>query len=118
MEEFPDTRWQDMVTAVGEASMNAVVHAGGGMGRVCASRSGTVQVWVQDQGLGIAVEHLPRATLEKGYTTAGTLGHGMKMMLQTADRLWLLTGPAGTTIVLEQDRVAPLPDWLRNSPVN
>jgi len=26
--------------------------------------------------------------------------------------LFLLTGPAGTTLVLEQDRVAPTPAWL------
>jgi hypothetical protein len=30
------------------------------------------------------------------------LGHGMKMILQTTDRLWLLTGPTGTIVVLEQ----------------
>ncbi len=75
-------------------------------GRACpaAARAG-FRSGCTDQGRGINVENLPRATLEKGYTTAGTLGHGMKMMLQTADRLWLLTGSTGTTLVLEQDRL-------------
>ncbi len=109
---FHKDRWYDLVTAASEAAMNAVVHAGGGEGRVHADGDGMIQVWVRDHGQGIDVAHLPRATLEKGYTTAGTLGHGMKMMLQTADRIFLLTGAEGTTVVLEQDRVAPVPlDW-------
>lgn len=33
--QFTDARWHDLVTAVGEAGMNAVVHAGAGEGRVC-----------------------------------------------------------------------------------
>jgi len=108
---FADTRGHDLVIAVSETAMNAVVHAGGGRGRVC-SRAETVQVWVEDEGEGIDVAHLPRAALEKGYTTAGTLGHGMKMVLHTADRVWLLTTPSGTTVVIEQDRIAPGPEWL------
>jgi hypothetical protein len=48
----------------------------------------------------------------RGYSTAGTQAEGFLMMLATIDRLWLLTGPAGTTVVLEQGREAPLPNWL------
>ena len=110
LNEFETERGYDLITAVSEAAMNAVVHAGGGQGQVCADAD-TVQVWVQDTGAGIDVAHLPRATLEKGYTTAGSLGHGMKMMLQTADRIFLRTGGTGTTVVLEQDRVAPATVW-------
>ncbi len=109
---LPDERVYDLLTAVGEAGMNAVVHAGGGIGRVYIAEGDQIQVWVEDQGAGIALETLPRATLEKGFTTAGTLGHGLKMMIETVDRLWLLTGPSGTTVVLEQDRQAPAPGWL------
>ena len=108
---FSEERCYDLVTAVSEAAMNAAIHAGGGEGRVHAGEEGPVQVWVQDQGQGIDVAHLPRATLEKGYTTVGTLGHGMKMMLQTVDRIFLLTGATGTTIVLEQDRTAAPLIW-------
>jgi GAF domain-containing protein/anti-sigma regulatory factor (Ser/Thr protein kinase) len=104
-------RMQDLETAVGEAGMNAVRHAGGGDGCVCADQ-GTVQVWIRDTGRGISEELLHRATLEKGFSTGGTLGHGFWMMLKTCDRLYLLTGPGGTTVVLEQERKAPLPAWL------
>lgn len=111
---FEDDRWQDLITAVSEAAMNAAVHAASGTGRVCSDGHGTVQVWVEDQGGGINVVDLPRAALAKGYTTAGSLGHGMKMMLECADRLWLLTGAAGTTVVLEQDGLPPKPSWYQD----
>jgi PAS domain S-box-containing protein len=108
---FSDERWQDLITAVSEAGMNAVVHAGGGFAQVFLCGDDCVQVWVTDNGKGIDLENLPRATLEKGYTTTGTMGHGMKMMLQTSDRVWLLTGPSGTTLVIEQDRDIPRRGW-------
>ena len=105
-------RQYDLMTAASEAGMNAIVHAGSGMASVSVSPRGTVQVRVEDHGSGITMENLPRATLARGFSTKATLGHGLKMMLETADRLFLLTGPAGTTLVLEQDRFAPVPAWL------
>ncbi len=108
---FDEGRCHDLVTAASEAGMNAVVHAGRGVASVCANAQKTIQVRVEDQGQGINVEHLPRATLEKGYTTAGTLGHGMKIILQMSDRIYLLTGASGTTVVIEQDQAVPLPAW-------
>lgn len=100
-------RTGDLVAAVGETGMNAIVHAGKGIGQVFVSDiTNTVQVSVTDLGSGIKMENLPHATLKKGYTTSGTLGYGMKMMLQTTDRAFLLTGVGGTTVVLEQDHTA------------
>lgn len=58
------------------------------------------------------MDRLHRATLERGYTTAGTLGHGFWMILKTCDRLYLLTGTNGTTLVMEQDRTPAAPYWL------
>lgn len=102
----------DLATAVSEVGMNAIVHGGGGTGQVSVGGDGTVQVRVEDHGTGITMENLPHATLSRGFSTKATLGHGMKMMIETADRLYLLTGPTGTTVVLEQDRERPLPAWL------
>jgi serine/threonine-protein kinase RsbT len=105
---FPADRLGELLLGAGETAMNAVVHGGGGTGRVGVSPDGAVlQVWVEDRGGGIDPDHLHRATLEKGFTTAGSLGQGFGIVLQTADRVWLLTGPAGTTLVLEKDRRAP-----------
>lgn len=108
---IPDVRLHDLETAVGEAAMNAVVHSDTGLGRVFLHERGTVQVWVEDEGEGIAVADLPNATLRRGYSTAGTMGHGFKMILSAVDRVHLLTGGAGTTVVIEQDRTAPVADW-------
>jgi PAS domain S-box-containing protein len=104
-------RINDLLTAVGEATMNAVTHAHEGTAEIRADDD-IVQIWVEDKGRGIEMNRLPDATLRHGHSTAGTLGHGFKLMLQTIDRLWLLTGPSGTTVVLEQGREAPLPNWL------
>lgn len=68
-----------------------------------------------DQGRGTALEDLPCATLSRGFSTKATLGHGLKMMLETTDRLCPLTGPGGTTIVLEQERDSPLHAWRSGS---
>jgi PAS domain S-box-containing protein len=111
---FSDERVFDFVTAVGEASMNAVSHAGGGEARFCVAENGaTLQLWVTDQGSGIGLDYLHKAMLERGFTTAGTFGHGFWLMMKTADRIWLLTGGDGTTIVVEQDRTPPEPAWMR-----
>ncbi|MBC8134274.1 MAG: PAS domain S-box protein, partial [Fibrella sp.] len=112
---LPPDRESDLLTAVGEAAMNAVVHAGGGTGSVYLDvERGIVQVWVRDTGAGINEDSLHRATLEKGFTTAGTLGHGFWMMLKTADHVYLLTGANGTTVVVEQERHSPVPSWMQS----
>jgi PAS domain S-box-containing protein len=112
---FSDERRFDLETAVGEAGMNAARHGGGGTGEVRASADGaTIQVWVRDGGEGIVFDRIHWA-IRRGNSSAGTLGHGFWLMMQTADRLYLLTGPEGTTVVLEQDRVAPLPAWLQEA---
>lgn len=107
-----EERQHDLLTAASEAGMNAIAHGGGGTGSVSVGEDGVVQVRVEDQGTGIATENLPRATLARGFSTKATLGHGLKMMLETADRLYLLTGPTGTTVVLEQECSPPHPAWL------
>lgn len=113
---LPMERQWDFLMAVGEASMNAVVHAGGGVGQVFGNaETGRVQVWIADHGAGIELASLPRATLERGYSTAGTFGHGFWLILQTCDRVYLLTGALGTTVVLEQAIVTPSPTWLQPS---
>lgn len=113
--DFPDERMQDLVTASGEAAMNAVVHGNGGEAVLRADAAGkTVQVWITDDGGGIGIDFLHKATLERGFTTAGSLGHGFWLMMKTADRIFLLTGATGTTLSLEQERTTPLPVWLQS----
>jgi PAS domain S-box-containing protein len=108
---FARARAHDIVTAASEAAMNAIVHANGGFARVNLDGKGIVQVRVTDHGCGIAWDRLPLAAIVPGCAAAGTLGHGLKVIIRTADRVWLCTGPQGTTIVLEQNRVAPEHSW-------
>lgn len=111
---LPEERCHDLVTAVSEAGMNAIEHGGGGEVQVHFDKNkGMVQVWVADHGTGIREEDLHRATLEKGWSGAGTLGHGFFLILHTVDRTYLLTGQQGTTVVLEQQARAPQPHWLQ-----
>ena len=59
---FSDLRRHDLVSAVSEAMMNAVVHGHGG--EVIVSHDGeTIQVRVADEGTGMDRESLPYATL-------------------------------------------------------
>jgi PAS domain S-box-containing protein len=96
-----------LLLAAGEAAMNALVHAGSAEAEVCADpERRRVQVWVRDRGAGIAEDTLHRATLEKGYSSAGTLGFGFTLMLRLADRVHLWTGAAGTTVVIEHGAIA------------
>jgi len=109
---FSQERTNDVITAASEAAMNAVVHAGGGVATVTEAPEHQLRIWVQDSGSGIDITHLPNATLEKGYTTAGTLGHGFFLILNTVDAMYLLTGISGTTVVIEQQANPPEPAWL------
>ena len=91
----------DLTIAASEAAMNAIMHGSDGVGQVGITTTGCVQVWIRDSGKGIPREHLRDVALTSDFATAGTLGEGFEMM-QIVDRLWLLTGPDGTTIILEQ----------------
>jgi len=112
---LPQDRLQDLITAASESAMNALQHAGGGRAQVYeGDDSHRVQVWIEDEGKGIDLDRLPRATLETGFTTGGGgIGHGFFLMLSLADRVYLLTGPEGTTVVLEKARASQEPAWLQ-----
>lgn len=67
--------------------MNTIVHAQDGRSCVSTIAGNIVQVWIEDRGKGIPIDSLPRAMLEKGFTTANSFGHGLKLTLETADRV-------------------------------
>ena len=101
---FSTAQTYDLVLAVGEAATNALVHAGGGEARVRADvDAGVIQVWIQDSGPGISTDHLRRAIRSGGFSTAGTLGQGFRIMLRACDRLFIQAGnDIGTSITLVQ----------------
>ncbi len=82
---------------VTEAAANVIKHANGGtlsLHRVGGDLFGVVA----DHGPGIGALELPNVALTRGYSTAGTLGMGYKLMLSFADQVYLATGPDGTTV--------------------
>lgn len=105
---FARERTDGLTTATHEAAMNALRHAGGGVMRAYQSGE-TVQVWITDTGSGIPLDKLPIATLKQGYSTQGTAGQGWFLVLTFVDAAYLWTGPAGTTVVLTANRLAPEP---------
>jgi PAS domain-containing protein/anti-sigma regulatory factor (Ser/Thr protein kinase) len=109
---FPKERLRDLLTASHEAAMNAVRHGGGGTARIHGdSETGTIQVWIEDRGPGIAEEMIHRA-VEQGWTTGG-FGQGFFYMQSCADHLYLFSvANEGTTALLEMDRLPPQPGWL------
>lgn len=98
--EFSIQNLANYIDPFGEAITNAVKHAGRGKFRVFR-KDNIVQIKVTDAGPGINFSQLPKATLAPGYSTAGTLGKGFKVMLNRTNRVLLSTQPGNTTIVLE-----------------
>ena len=91
----------DFVLAAGEAASNAIKHAV--QGRVAIYRGeGCVIARVSDHGTGIRPQELPGAVLLPGYSTKMSLGMGYTMMLDLVDKVWLATGPEGTTVQLQK----------------
>ena len=101
---FSAQQTYDLLLAVGEAATNAVVHAHGGEARVRADTElGIVQIWITDTGPGISEVCLRHVTHDDGFSTAGTLGQGFRIMLQTCGRLFIATNwDTGTSVVLVQ----------------
>lgn len=107
---FLPERWQDLVMAVGAAAVNAVTQAGAGEIKFYVGPNGTVQVWIEDTGPGIAADYLRAPSDLRGGGAAWVPQQEFWMLIKAADRAFLLTGPSGTTVVLEQERDAPEPE--------
>lgn len=86
-----------LTTCVGEAVSNALKHADGGIASFHRMQDSVV-VRIEDTGSGIGAMSIPDVALVRGYSTTGTLGMGYKIMIASADRVYLATGPEGTTV--------------------
>jgi anti-sigma regulatory factor (Ser/Thr protein kinase) len=98
---FPEVRGaQDFIVGVCEGLTNAVKHGGSGRYEVRRCNT-TAQVVISDRGPGVDFTTVPKATLEAGFSTQGTLGVGFTIMLEMSDRVLLSTQPGETVLVLE-----------------
>ena len=96
----------DLVLATGEATTNAYKHAGGGTASL-HHVDDCLMLVVSDQGKGMEALALPEVALKRGYSTAKSLGMGYKAMLSIADKVYLATGPSGTTVGIQMCPRAP-----------
>jgi PAS domain S-box-containing protein len=95
-----ESRVGDLVVAVGEVVTNAIKHAGGGTASIHGLPDSVLAV-ISDEGPGIEAMTIPDVAFARGYTTAGTLGMGYKIVISMADKVYLATGPGGTTVGIE-----------------
>jgi len=101
-----EDRIYDFVLAVGEATTNALKHARGGAASL-HKKDDSFIFMMNDNGPGIEALTLPEVALKRGYTTAESLGMGYKAMISIADKVYLATGPEGTTVAIEMALTAP-----------
>lgn len=87
------------VLAIHEALTNVIKHA----------KEGEIEFWVnenqmlvlvKDQGNGIALQDIPKATIINGYSTKATLGVGFHLIAHYSDKVYLLSNKSGTTVGL------------------
>lgn len=115
-----EARVYDFILAVGEMSTNAFKHAGRGQASLHRPDDRLIFV-VADEGPGMEALTLPEVALVRGFSTAGTLGMGYKAVLSVADRVYLATGPWGTTVAVEMGltptrKPTAIPDtWARQA---
>lgn len=111
-----ESRIYDLMACVVESSGNAAKHAASGRASLHVLGDKLVFV-VKDAGPGIGAMQLPDVALTRGYTTAGTLGMGYKVMISFADRVYLATDEQGTTVALEL-ALSPVSESEAVPPVN
>ena len=101
-------RIDDLVLAAGEAATNAIKHGEGGFAELYEDEDRII-ARICDSGRGIQSENLAASLLMPGFSTKVSLGMGYTMMLRLVDRLWLSTGPEGTTVQVEKC-LCPVPE--------
>lgn len=92
----------DLALCASEGATNALLHGKGGTAAF-AGNGQSARVRISDRGKGIPLEDLPDATLRAGWSRGAmpSMGHGFVLMYKLADRVYLSTGPEGTTIIIE-----------------
>jgi anti-sigma regulatory factor (Ser/Thr protein kinase) len=98
----------DFMLCISEAATNTIKHADRGELTLHQCDDALLAV-VSDRGPGIPALSLPEVALRRGFSTAVSLGMGYKAMISLADRVYLATGPQGTTVGIEMGLHAPAP---------
>ncbi|MCE5323370.1 PAS domain S-box protein [bacterium] len=92
----------DFAVTIGEAGTNALKHAGGGQASIHRATDSLMFI-VSDCGPGIEAMTIPQVAFVKGYTTAGTLGMGYKIIIALAEKVYIATSNVGTTVGIQME---------------
>ncbi|TFD95774.1 ATP-binding protein [Jeotgalibacillus sp. R-1-5s-1] len=90
--------------ALSEALTNVFKHAKHGSMKLVEDDHLSLHFIIEDQGPGIALENLPKATLLNGFSTGKSLGQGFNVMLKVASKLRLYTDNQGTSLIISFDQ--------------
>ncbi|WP_085441978.1 ATP-binding protein [Magnetofaba australis] len=91
-------------TAISELTRNIIKYAFDGecaLATYADDRKKRIEAWVQDRGPGIA--DLKQA-LERGFSTSGTLGHGLNGARDLVDGFRIESSPSGTRVWIMMER--------------
>lgn len=91
----------DLVLSVSEAATNAIKHGTSGLLRI-GKVDNDIVVYIEDDGPGLKPELLPQATLQKGFSTAISMGMGFPLMLELLDQVVIASNASGTRVLLRK----------------
>jgi len=103
---FPSSRHYHILLCLSEALTNVLKHAVSGEW-FAVQLEGMLRLVVKDNGPGIKLADLPKATLMQHYSTKNSLGCGFTLITHYADRLYLHTDAGGTILAMEFDGSRP-----------
>ncbi|WP_227394311.1 ATP-binding protein [Jeotgalibacillus aurantiacus] len=87
-----------------ESLTNVFKHAKCGHVKIVEDHHQSLHFIVEDEGPGIDLQSLPKATLLNGFSTRESLGQGFNVMMKIASKLRLYTGGQGTTLIISFDQ--------------
>ncbi|MDF9408497.1 MAG: Histidine kinase-, DNA gyrase B-, and HSP90-like ATPase [Pelotomaculum sp. PtaB.Bin013] len=99
---IPSSRHYHVLLCFSEALTNVLKHAVSGEW-FAVQLDGRLRLVVKDDGPGIKLADLPKATLMQHYSTKNSLGCGFTLITHYADRLYLHTDAGGTMLAMEFD---------------
>lgn len=89
-----------LLLCASEVITNMVKHADGGDFEIYLDGE-TLCMVAKDQGPGMSLRDIPKATLVKGFSTKKSMGFGFTILLDLLNKVYLQTNSKGTTIVME-----------------
>ena len=99
-ENVSQTKLMQVMLCVSEGATNILKHANGGTMQIRKLEDG-LRIIFKDNGPGMDLNNLSKLIFLKGYSTKNSLGFGLSMIYQFADKMYLLTSNQGTYLAFD-----------------